>query len=88
MGVETRELPLLTALLCFAFAWAYEANFFTMVFAVEASLAGFDRLTDLCRPASRRARTECTRGTRIDAHLNSIDAGEERHPWASLSTIL
>ena len=25
---------------------------------------------------------------RIDAHLNSIDAGKERHAWASLSTIL
>jgi hypothetical protein len=41
---RVRELIALTTLACFCLglAWAYEADYFAMVFAAEAALAGFE----------------------------------------------
>jgi hypothetical protein len=44
MDTEVLELSLLALLACLglAFAWAYEADYFAPVFAVEAAFAGFE----------------------------------------------
>jgi hypothetical protein len=44
LDAKVRELTLLTtfACLCLGLAWAYEADYFALVFAVEAALAGVE----------------------------------------------
>jgi hypothetical protein len=44
LDAKVRELTLLTTLacLCLGLAWAYEADYFALVFAVEAALAGVE----------------------------------------------
>jgi hypothetical protein len=44
LDAKVRELLLLTLLACLGLglAWAYEADYFAMVFAAEAAFAGFE----------------------------------------------
>jgi hypothetical protein len=44
LDAKVRELTLLTLLACLGLglAWAYEADYFAMVFAAEAAFAGFE----------------------------------------------